>query len=180
MYRIIGGSQKGRRIVAPKNFKLRPTTDYAKEGLFNILNNQYDFQSISVLDLFAGIGSISFEFCSRGVKDLIAVEKNYKHAQFIQETAEKLDFESNMQVINSDVLDYIERCTRNFTVLFADPPFDYDEKQYVTLVDTIFQKELVQEEGEFILEHNSKKDLSEISRFQHTRKYGNVSFSFFS
>ncbi len=179
MYRVISGKWKGRRIVAPKNFEVRPTTDFAKEGLFNILRNQYDFESLDVVDLFAGIGSISLEFCSRGVQDIRAVDAQRSHCQFIEQTVEKLGAESEIRVICSQVLDYVKKAERPAHIIFADPPFEYELRQYDKLLNHILDSGLWAEQSKLIIEHNSKKSLEDLPQFIACRKYGNVSYSFF-
>ena len=120
--RIISGELRGRTIVAPKNFELRPTTDMAKEGLFNILNNQIEFSDCSVLDLFSGIGSISLECVSRGCRDVVAIERNAKHAAFIKQVSRDLKL-SGLSVLSTDVRDFLKIARRSFSVVFADPPY---------------------------------------------------------
>ncbi len=179
MYRIISGKWRGRRINAPKNFVVRPTTDYAKEGLFNILRNQYDFNTLSVIDLFAGIGSISFEFCSRGVNDIRAVDSNRRHCQFIEDMTVQLDCEKEIKVIQSDVFQYLEKQARAAHIIFADAPFEFEASQYEKIVQSVFEEKLILNQGQLILEHSSQKSLEMIPHFRESRKYGNVSFSFF-
>ncbi len=179
MYRIISGKSKGRRIKAPDNFEVRPTTDYAKEGLFNILGNQYNFSEDYILDLFAGIGSISLEFCSRGAQSVIAVDNNYKHCKFIEKTRDELGYENELEVVKSNVFEYLKNTSQTFDLIFADPPYDLREEQYENLHQLIFERELLNENGVFILEHSSKAKFEELPYFQSSRKYGNVSFSFF-
>ncbi len=179
MYRIISGKWKGRRVVAPKNFEVRPTTDFAKEGLFNILNNRYDFPSIVVLDLFAGIGSISLEFCSRGVQQVTAVDQNLKHCQFIEKTGKDLGADEQLIVVCSEVGQFLQNNEKHFNIVFSDAPFDSEVEDYSHWVETIFEKEVLLPEGLLIVEHNSKLKLEEIPRFTESRKYGNITFSFF-
>lgn len=174
--RIISGSHKGKIIRAPKNFKLRPTTDIAKESLFNILNNWYDFQDLHVLDLFAGIGSISLEFASRGAKSIQAVEIHSKHSSFIERTAEDLSFH-NLKVLRADALNYINKTAQQFDIIFADPPYTFD--QYPLIPESVFANNLLTENGTLIIEHSKANSLSNIARFHEQRNYGKVCFSFF-
>ncbi len=176
--RIISGKFKSRRINAPNNLPVRPTTDMAKEALFNILNNNYYFDKISVLDLFAGIGSISFEFASRGTKQITAVDKHPGCVKFLEKINDELSFD--VQVVKSDVYLYLERTNQKFDVIFADPPYDFNIEELQKIIDQVFEKGLLNESGILIIEHSKKTDLSQNSTFQNSRKYGGNSFSFFS
>ena len=131
--RIISGNYKGRRIIAPKKLPVRPTTDMAKESLFNILRNRYSFSTISVLDLFAGTGNISYEFASRGAKAITAVDANAGCARFIQQTSEQL--EMNINVIKADVYGYLSRAAEQHDLIFADPPYDFETTEFIKIVD---------------------------------------------
>jgi len=175
--RIIGGKYKGRIIDPIAGLKARPTTDFAKESLFNILTNRIDFETASVLDLFSGTGSISFEFSSRGAEIIHAVEKDSRHVYGIKKGVEKLKVES-IKVIHIDVKTYLKACKFRYDIVFADPP--YDLGWLVDLPDLILGSGILKEDGIFILEH--PKNLSFIGHkyfFEH-RNYGNVNFSFFS
>ncbi|WP_285269893.1 RsmD family RNA methyltransferase [Kaistella rhinocerotis] len=183
MYRIISGRWKSKRISAPKNFNVRPTTDFAKEALFSIIENRFniDMTASSVLDLFAGIGSVSLEFASRGCQDVTSVELNAKHAAFISTTAADLEMALQVNVQRGDVFDYLKknRGRKSYDIVMADPPFDTDAKKYAELIDWVLNNAYVKPGGIFILEHQSRQ------KFEHpnlldTRKYGNVSFSFYS
>jgi 16S rRNA (guanine(966)-N(2))-methyltransferase RsmD len=176
--RIISGKYKSRRINAPKNLPVRPTTDMAKEALFNILNNNYYFDQIIVLDLFAGIGSISFEFASRGTTKITSIDKNQGCVQFLDKIIDELEFD--IQTINSDVYLYLERVNHKFDVIFADPPYDFEISAYQKIVDLIFEKDMLNEDGMLIIEHGKKTDLSGYSNFKNARKYGGNMFSFFN
>lgn len=182
MYRIISGQWKAKRISAPKNFDVRPTTDFAKEALFSIIENRYrfDFASISVLDLFAGIGSITLEFASRECKDVTSVEMNTKHAGFINSTATDLDMGAQINVMRADVFEYLKknRNRKTFEIVVADPPFETEEKKYQELISLVLNNNYLKENGVFILEHQSRTKLEHPNLID-TRKYGNVSFSFF-
>jgi 16S rRNA (guanine(966)-N(2))-methyltransferase RsmD len=174
--RIVSGTHKGRRISPDKNFKARPTTDFAKENLFNVLNNIIDFEDLNVLDLFSGTGSISYEFASRGAKSVMSIEKNHNHFSFIQKTIQELKFEQ-IQSIKSDVFRFLRNYVQKFDVIFADPPFDM--KSIETIPQLVFEKELLSEEGILILEHGATNDFSEHPHFFEKRNYGSVNFSFF-
>lgn len=182
MYRIISGQWKAKRISAPKNFDVRPTTDFAKEALFSIIENRFrfDFGSISVLDLFAGIGSLSLEFTSRGCKDLTSVEMNAKHASFISATSRELEMDSQINVIRSDVFEYLKknRNRKTYELIVADPPFEMEVPKYEELISLVLNNNYLKENGVFILEHQSRTKLQH-PNLTDTRKYGNVSFSFF-
>ncbi|MDY6024940.1 RsmD family RNA methyltransferase [Bergeyella zoohelcum] len=180
-YRIISGQWKAKRISAPKHFIVRPTTDFAKEALFSILDNRYALASSSVLDLFSGIGSITLEFASRGCQDIQSVEMNAKHAGFIQHTASELDLVLNMNIQRADVFDWLKKNKgkKQYDIIFADPPFDLDEKKYQKLIALVLENDYLKENGVFILEHSSRMKL-EHSQLLESRKYGNISFAFFN
>ena len=141
MYRIISGKWKSKRIAAPKNFEVRPTTDFAKEALFSIIENRYnlDLASSSVLDLFAGIGSISLEFASRGCNDVNSVEMNAKHSGFIHATAAELEMGMQVKVHRGDVFEFLKknRNRKSYEIVVADPPFDMEEKKYDELISLV-------------------------------------------
>jgi 16S rRNA (guanine966-N2)-methyltransferase len=174
--RIISGKHRGRLIHTPNNLPVRPTTDFAKESLFNILNNLIDFEDISVLDLFAGTGNLSYEFFSRGALQITAVEINPKCVAFIRRTNHLLNAE-NLNVIQADVFHYLKRPYESFDIVFADPP--YQMENIGEIPDLIFQSKILNEKGWFILEHSKKQDFSKHSFFHQQRTYGNVNFSFF-
>lgn len=176
--RIIGGKFKSKRFKVAGNIKARPTTDFAKEALFNILHHQLDFEDISVLDLFAGIGSISLEFGSRGSKDIWSVEKERKLTKFIEQMVTQLELELEMKVIQADVFRFLNTCQKKFNLIFADPP--YKDEKLTTLPSLIFSKDILSEEGMLIVEHDKFTDFTGAEFHQETRKYGNVHFSFFS
>ena len=174
--RIISGTYKGRRISTPSNITARPTTDFAKEGLFNLLNNKIDFEDIDTLDLFAGTGSIGVEFISRGCSSNISVELNERHCAFIRKVCEELKIK-NMSLIKTDVFKFLNSCHSKFDVIFADPP--YELKELVEIPDIIFDKQLLKPDGLFILEHSAKNSFVAHPQFDGHRNYGNVNFSFF-
>ncbi len=174
--RIISGIWKGRRIQVSNDIKARPTTDFAKEGLFNLLNNEIDFEDIEILDLFSGTGSISFEFISRGARNSTAIEMNDKHCQYIRKAAEILKTDK-LIVFKTDVFRFLESSSKKFDLIFADPP--YDLKKLEEIPDVVFRKELLNSDGMMVLEHSSKQDFSMHPNFLNHRCYGNVNFSFF-
>lgn len=174
--RIVSGTYKGRLITPPKNFRARPTTDFAKENLFNILSNTFDFSELDVLDLFSGTGSISYEFASRGCKSVVSIESNFKHQLFIKKTIEVLGLE-NVQSIKSDAFRYVKSCPNKFDIVFADPP--YDLKEMESIPDFIFEQNILKPEGWLILEHGDKTDFGRHKYFKEVRKYGGVNFSIF-
>lgn len=180
-YRIISGQWKAKRISAPKHLEVRPTTDFAKEALFSILENTYTFSACDVLDLCAGIGSISLEFASRGCQNVQAIEMNVRHTAFINETAAKLDLALHLNVHRADVFDYLkkQRGRAQYDIIFADPPFDLEEKKYGELLSLILNNKFLKPNGMLVLEHQSRKKI-EHPNLTSTRKYGNVSFSFFA
>lgn len=174
--RIISGTHKGRRITPDKNFKARPTTDFAKENLFNVLNNNIDLEGINALDLFGGTGGISYELASRGAKQITCVEMNVKHYAFIKKTIDELKFD-NIWVLRADVFRFLKSCSKKFDFIFADPP--YDLKKINTIPDMVFSKELLLPNGLFILEHGRDNNFEKHPNFQEMRTYGSVNFSFF-
>ena len=173
--RIIGGKFRSKRFRAPKNITARPTTDFAKEALFNILSNKYDFEDLIVLDLFAGIGSISLEFASRGSEDITVVEKDRKHIQFINKMIEELGLFDSIHTIQLDVFKYFKTSTRQFHVIFADPPYSMEKGKEVP--DLIFDNNLLLPGGTLIFEHQKKTIPPDNEFFVETRNYGNVNFS---
>ena len=174
--RIISGKYKGRRIQPPTNITARPTTDFAKEGLFNLLNNRIDFEGISMLDLFAGTGGIGIEFVSRDCRNVTSVEQNERHIAFIRKVCSELKIE-NLTAIKTDIFKFIDTCHCKFDFIFADPP--YDLKRLTEIPDLIFAKQLLAPDGLFVLEHSVKNSFENHPRFVEHRHYGNVNFSFF-
>lgn len=175
--RIISGSLGGRRLHPPPHMPFtRPTTDIAKEGLFNVLQNNLDFEVLKTLDLFGGTGSISYELASRGVPDLTIVEKDPKMFQFIKRTLAELKIE-NAKVVRSDVFQFIENCPEKFDFIFAGPPYA------LTTIDELprklFQKPMLNDRGWFVLEHTPRNDYSGFAYFRMARNYGTTIFSFF-
>jgi len=175
--RIISGKYKSRKIIAPKNLPVRPTTDMAKESLFNILNNHYYFDEISVLDLFAGTGNISYEFASRGTKQITCVDQNFGCIKFINQTAET--FEIPIHTVKSDVFSFLEKASVKADIIFADPPYDFTVEQFAKIPQLVFQKNILLDEGMLIVEHSKHTDLSHIRNFSNQKNYGGSAFSFF-
>ena len=175
--RIIGGELKGRLFRPGKNFKARPTTDFARENLFNILSNRIDFEETSVLDLFAGTGSISFEFASRGCKSVTSVEIDHVHYAFIASVITQLKLDKIVHLLRYDVLKFIPRCTEKYDLIFADPP--YQLKGLRDIPDHILKHSLLKPDGILILEHGKTDNFSEHPNLFEERAYGSVHFSFF-
>ncbi len=174
--RIVGGKYKGRIFKPNKKFKARPTTDVAKEALFNILGNRYYFEGKTVLDLFSGTGSIGYEFLSRGCSETTFVENNFTHYRFILEVLEHLGIE-NAVAFKSDVFRFLKTCPSKFDFIFADPPFNL--KQFEKVPDAVIDADLLADNGLFILEHPKEFNFSKNQYFKELRKYGKVNFSFF-
>lgn len=174
--RIIGGKYKSRRIQVPANLKARPTTDFAKEGLFNVLNNLLDWEEITALDLFSGTGSIALEIVSRGCPYVVSIEQNQNHYNFIGLAQEKLGAKELFPV-KADVFKYLQGLKQQFDFIFADPPYDLPDAAKVPNI--IIEKQLVKEGGLFVMEHSKKVNFSHLPHFKEERKYGNVHFSFF-
>lgn len=176
--RIIGGTRRRKQIVPPHNFKARPTTDFAKENLFNVLQNRYDWDEIEVLDLFSGTGSISYEFASRGAGRVVSVEMNPVHQRFIASTAKELGFDQ-IQSVRTNVFVYLKSMAgaERFDIVFADPPYDMEGVE--TLPELVLGGGFVRKGGIFVLEHSAEKDFSEYPNFYERRSYGSVQFSFF-
>lgn len=174
--RIISGKRRGKRILPPPGLPVRPTTDMAKESLFNILNNHIDIEDLRMLDLFSGTGSIAYEFISRDAREAICVEINPKCAAFIQQIAVELSF-SNLFVIKGDVFQFLRTNRSQFDLIFADPP--YDLENFHEIPELIFKNNLLTEEGMLIIEHPRNIDFSIFEAFWQHREYGKVNFSFF-
>jgi 16S rRNA (guanine(966)-N(2))-methyltransferase RsmD len=175
--RIIGGEHGGRRFNPPTNMPYtRPTTDIAKEGLFNVLQNNFDFEEIKTLDLFGGTGSISYELASRGVTDLTIVEKDVAMYEFIKKTSEQLRIK-NMKVIKLDVFKFIDQCADKFDFIFAGPP--YALTNIDDLPKRIFEKQLLKKDGWFVLEHTPRNEYKTFPFYKSERNYGTTIFSTF-
>ncbi|MBP3762250.1 MAG: 16S rRNA (guanine(966)-N(2))-methyltransferase RsmD [Bacteroidales bacterium] len=175
--RIIAGTLRGRRLNPPANLPVRPTTDMAREGLFNILNNYVDFDECAVLDLFAGTGAISFEFISRDVREVTSIDINAQCTDYIKQEAARLAVR-NLHVVRADVFDLLKRANRRFDIVFADPP--YALEGLGTLPDLVFGKEVLTDDGIFILEHPREFQFEDHPHFWQHRAYGKVNFTFFA
>ena len=174
--RIIAGQFKGRHFDIPRTFKARPTTDFAKENIFNVLNGYIDFDGITALDLFAGTGSISLELVSRGCKEVVSVEKDRDHARFIADCMKKINAENDI-LIRGDVFRFLKSCHQKFDLIFADPPYALPELD--TLPNLVFEHDLLAADGVFVFEHGKHNDFSAHPRFKEHRSYGSVNFSIF-
>ena len=172
--RIISGTHKGRRLITSNRLPVRPTTDRAKEALFNILESRYFFDGKNALDLFSGTGNIAFEFSSRGCKEILVVDNNSNCIDYIEKTSDKFGF--NINIIKSNCIQYLKNCHQKFNFIFADPPYNY--KEYQKLKDLIYERKLVKKDGVLIIEHN--KDTSFEAENIELRRYGTVHFSIFS
>ena len=180
--RIITGKYKGRHFDIPRSFKARPTTDFAKENIFNVLVQYVDFEEATALDLFSGTGSISLELLSRGCSQVVSVEMDRDHHRFIQECIKKLTAKSqepraNIIPIRGDVFRFVKSCKQQFDFIFADPP--YALKELRTIPDLIFEKGLLKGDGLFVLEHGKDYDFTQHPNFVEHRQYGSVNFSLF-
>ncbi|MBL7922853.1 MAG: RsmD family RNA methyltransferase [Bacteroidia bacterium] len=175
--RIISGLHRGRHIQAPKNLPVRPTTDYAKSGLFNILAHRYAFKKLRVADLFAGTGSITYEFLSRGCENITAVDKHPGCVRFIRDTLHLLGAGTGVQAIQADALTWLKRHPGTFDIILADAPFA--ETPANELTDIVLGRDLLAKNGVLIIEHARHSDLSSLPGFSEMRQYSNVCFSFF-
>ncbi len=192
--RIITGKYKGRHFDIPRSFKARPTTDFAKENIFNVLTQYVDFEGAVALDLFSGTGSISLELLSRGCQRVVSVEMDRDHHRFIQECVKKLgasslsskgaaadtsSSESHGEIIpiRGDVFRFVKSCKQQFDFIFADPP--YALKELATIPDLIFERQLLKPDGIFVFEHGKDNDFHEHPRFVEHRQYGSVNFTLF-
>lgn len=176
--RIIRGVLKTKKITVPKNFPSRPTTDFAKEGLFNMLENRLDFIDLKLLDLCAGTGNISFEWLSREAGSVVAVDSNFNVIRHIRSLVRSFEVADHIRIVHSDVVKYLEKTDEQFDLIFADPP--YDVKFHQEIVRLVFERNLLSENGLLIIEHGKRTDLSHLEGYELSRGYGNVVFSFFS
>ncbi len=175
--RIIAGNLRGRRLNPPQNLPVRPTTDMARESLFNILNNYVDYEDCSVMDLFAGTGAVSIEFVSRGVREVTSVDINVQCTDFIKQSAQQFGIR-NLHVVRADVFDLLKRLNRKFDVVFADPP--YALENLASLPDLVFERQALTDDGIFILEHPREFSFEVHPHFWQHRNYGKVNFTFFA
>lgn len=174
--RIIGGSFKGRRFNVPKNLPVRPTTDMAKEALFNILENRLDIENLKVLDLFSGTGNISLEFASRNAYDITSVDLNFGCINFLKQTARECEL-NQINIFKSDVFKFLNSINDKYDLIFADPPYDIPKIPEIAKI--VFEKQLLNPNGLLIIEHQSMQNLSNHPNFVEKRKYGYSTFSFF-
>jgi len=174
--RIISGKNKGRKIKAPIIDEIRPTTDFAKTGLFNILNNHYDFEGLIVLDLFAGFGNIAFEFASRGAQFVDAVDIHPQGTNFIRQFSSQIKLPVNVYTV--DAIEFLKRVYQKYDVIFADPPFE-DSDLLDEILNIVEKRKLLKPDGMLILEHEKQKSFEGHKYLVDKRKYGKVHFSFF-
>ena len=177
--RIITGRYKGRHFDIPRSFKARPTTDFAKENIFNVLIQYVDFDGATALDLFSGTGSITLELLSRGCQQVVSIELDRDHHRFICDCLKKLEVKGGNAVLplRGDVFRFVKTCKQQFDFIFADPP--YALKELSTLPDLIFERQLLKDDGIFVLEHGKDHDFSQHPHFVEHRQYGSVNFSLF-
>jgi 16S rRNA (guanine(966)-N(2))-methyltransferase RsmD len=175
--RIIRGNHKGKKITAPNNLPVRPTTDFAKEGLFNILENYFYLDTVTVLDLFAGTGNISYEFAARGAEKIIAVDVLDLCVNFINKTAQQLNFDK-LTALKTDALSFLDKSTKSVNIIFADPPFDWDKHHRIP--EIVFERKLLITNGFLIIEHDINIDFKTHPKLYQQRKFGKVNFSIFA
>ncbi|HUS87357.1 MAG TPA: RsmD family RNA methyltransferase [Bacteroidales bacterium] len=175
--RIISGKYRGRRINPPTGFKARPTTDFARESLFNILSVRYTFEELSVLDLFSGTGCVGIEFASRGCPRVDMVENNFRHFSFIRKTLSTLDLPGS-RVFHSNVKSFIKGADITYDIVFADPPYDLEWLGDIPAL--ILESGILNDSAVFILEHPKNLHFGNHPNFSEHRKYGNVNFTFFT
>ena len=174
--RIIRGKYGRRRFDVPTNITARPTTDFARENIFNVLENYVDFEGLSALDLFAGTGAITFEFLSRECADVTAVEKSATQYNFIRKVAQQLNVQ-NLNLVKCDALRFIDTCIKKFDVIFADPP--YDMPDFASVPERVLSSQMLRPGTVFVIEHNKHHDFSSLPGFREHRAYGSVNFSIF-
>lgn len=175
--RIITGKYKGRHFDIPRTFKARPTTDFAKENIFNVLTQYIDFEGAEALDLFSGTGSITLELLSRGCSRVVSIELDRDHHRFIQQCLQKLGDAEGVLPLRADVFRYIKSCKQQFDFIFADPP--YALKELPTIPSLIFERGLLKDDGVLVFEHGKDHDFSDDPHFVEHRNYGSVNFSIF-
>ena len=175
--RIISGKYKGRRITAPKNLPVRPTTDMSKEALFNVLNNHYHFSELKVLDLFSGTGNISYEFGSRGCENITSIDGDVGCVNFIKKTAKEFDL--NITAIKNDVFKFLEKHKATYDIIFADPPYGIAQKEFEKLIELVFQNELLDPSGLLVIEHSKRTKLDHMMHYSFEKNYGGSVFTFY-
>lgn len=175
--RIIGGRLGGRPILPPAGCRVRPTTDFAREGLFNVLDNEYEFRDLKVLDLFGGTGAVAFEFASRGAGRVYSVEMSRGNASFIKTEAKRLGLDA-VVTVRDNVFDFLPLCRERFDLVFADPPYALEGLE--TLPDKIFARDILVPGNYFILEHGEEHSFAGHPFFVKEKRYGRVHFSFFA
>jgi 16S rRNA (guanine966-N2)-methyltransferase len=176
--RIISGHLKARRFSVPKGFPSRPTTDFAKEGLFNVLENQFVISDSKILDLCVGTGNISFEFISRNASAVTGVDLNFRCLNHVRKMASELQITNQLQTVKSDILHFLTKTEHTYDLIFADPPYDYSS--HAEIAKLVFERNLLNEDGILIIEHGRNTVLDAMIHYDFTRVYGNVYFSFFS
>lgn len=176
--RIVGGDFGGRRFNPPAKIPARPTTEVAKEGLFNILNNMIDFEGLKTCDLFGGTGSISYELASRGATDLTLIERDNTTIRFIKETVKTLGIQGKIRIVQGDVFQFIKNSTEQYDFIFAGPPYALETIDEIP--DMVFDKKMLTGEGIFVLEHTPRNDYQKHSNFLKMKNYGTTVFSFFT
>jgi 16S rRNA (guanine966-N2)-methyltransferase len=176
--RVVRGILKSRRFSLPKNFPSRPTTDFAKEGLFNMLENKLDLIDMDILDLCAGTGNLTFEFLSREAGKVTAVDKEYNCIQFIRKTAKEFGVDDKLETYKMDITLYLKKTNLTFDIIVADPP--YDLTFHEEIAQLVFERQLLKPEGTLIIEHGRNTTFDNTPQFDSMRKFGNVQFSFFT
>jgi len=174
--RIISGTHKGRSFFPPSNLPVRPTTDFGKEALFNILSNRIDFEQTTALDLFAGSGNITYELCSRGCPAVTAVDMNFHCIKYMQATVESFKFQG-VKVVKSEVYKYLKQCTSQYTLIIADPP--YSDAETLNLPTLVFSQNILSKGGLLIVEHPASLEFTNTPHFLEKRNYSKVNFSIF-
>lgn len=175
--RIIRGKYKTRKYKVPKNFPSRPTTDFAKEGLFNMLEHHYFTEDLSILDLCAGTGNISIEFLSREWGHVVAVDQNLNSVRYLKSVSKELGCEEDLVVVKSEIIKFLNGTTQQFDLIFADPPYAFPN--HAEIVKLVFKRKILHPGGVLIVEHGKETVLDELPQFINRKRYGNVYFSFF-
>ncbi len=174
--RIISGKHKGKKLYPPRGLPVRPTSDFAKEGLFNVLRNRIDIDDLSILDLCAGTGNMTFEFASRGAKSVLSMDLNFGCIKFIKQQSLELGY-TNIRAVKSELFQFIKKVTGSYDLIFADPPYDLEGVDL--LPSLILEKKILTEEGFLILEHSKQHSFEEHPQFLFSKIYGKVNFTFF-